>query len=198
MGEVQLPPGTCSGSRPSKGIGRWWAEPGGASAEPVKAAQDGASALTSAAMERPHFPLAMGLALLAFCLLTLSSDARAELRSRRTGERQTMSPNDPLVQKAAQAAVSSYNMGSNSLYYFRDTRILDAQCQLVAGLKCYLTMDLESTECRKTRVSGDHTDLTACPLAAGVQQEKLRCRFEVLQVPWKNTTQLLKHDCMQV
>lgn len=72
----------------------------------------------------------MGLALLAFCLLTLSSDARAELRSRRTGERQTMSPNDPLVQKAAQAAVSSYNMGSNSLYYFRDTRILDAQCQV--------------------------------------------------------------------
>ncbi|XP_005064074.1 cystatin-M [Mesocricetus auratus] len=149
-------------------------------------------------MERPHFPLAMGLALLAFCLLTLSPDARAELRSRRTGERQNLSPNDPRVQKAAQAAVSSYNMGSNSLYYFRDTKILNAEYQLVAGLKWYLTMDLESTECRKTRVSGDHMDLTTCPLAAGVQQEKLRCHFEVLEVPWENTTQLLKHNCMQV
>ncbi|XP_049993702.1 cystatin-M [Alexandromys fortis] len=149
-------------------------------------------------MERPHFPLAMGLALLALCLLTLSPDARAELRSRRIGERQNLSPNDPRVQRAAQVAVSTYNMGSNSLYYFRDTKIVDAAYQLVAGLKYYLTMDLESTECRKTRVSGDHMDLTTCPLAAGVQQEKLRCNFELLEVPWKNTTQLLKHDCKVV
>ncbi|XP_041517982.1 cystatin-M [Microtus oregoni] len=149
-------------------------------------------------MERPHFQLAMGLALLALCLLTLSPDARAELRSRRIGERQNLSPNDPRVQRAAQVAVSTYNMGSNSLYYFRDTKIVDAAYQLVAGLKYYLTMDLESTECRKTRVSGDHMDLTTCPLAAGVQQEKLRCNFELLEVPWKNTTQLLKHDCKVV
>ncbi|EDL33113.1 cystatin-M precursor [Mus musculus] len=149
-------------------------------------------------MERPHFPLAMGLGLLAFCLLTLSPDARAELRSRRTGERQNLSPTDPRVQKAAQAAVASYNMGSDSLYYFRDTKVIDAKYQLVAGIKYYLTLDIESTECRKTRVSGEHMDLTTCPLAAGGQQEKLRCNFELLEVPWKNTTQLLKHDCVQV
>ncbi|KAM7329734.1 hypothetical protein ACRRTK_011347 [Alexandromys fortis] len=107
-------------------------------------------------MERPHFPLAMGLALLALCLLTLSPDARAELRSRRIGERQNLSPNDPRVQRAAQVAVSTYNMGSNSLYYFRDTKIVDAAYQ------------------------------------------KLRCNFELLEVPWKNTTQLLKHDCKVV
>lgn len=81
-------------------------------------------------MERPHFPLAMGLGLLAFCLLTLSPDARAELRSRRTGERQNLSLNDPRVQKAAQAAVASYNMGSDSLYYFRDTKVIDAKYQV--------------------------------------------------------------------
>ncbi|OBS68691.1 hypothetical protein A6R68_02763 [Neotoma lepida] len=160
--------------------------------------QDGAPVLTSAAMERPHFPLAMGLALLAFCLLTLSPDARAELRGRRTGERQYLSPNDPRAQRAAQAAVSSYNMGSNSLYYFRDTKIVGAEYQMVAGLKYYLTLVLESTQCRKTRVSGDHMDLTTCPLAAGAQQEKLHCDFELLDVPWKNMTQLLKHDCKQV
>ncbi|XP_052029413.1 cystatin-M [Apodemus sylvaticus] len=149
-------------------------------------------------MARPHFPLAMGLGLLAFCLLTLSPDARAELRSRRTGERQKLSPNDPRVQKAAQAAVASYNMGSDSLYYFKDTKVINASCQLVAGMKFYLTMDIESTQCAKTRVSGDHMDFTTCPLAAGEQQEKLRCNFEVLEVPWENTTQLLKHDCMRV
>ncbi|XP_010634229.1 cystatin-M-like [Fukomys damarensis] len=69
--------------------------------------------------------------------------------------------------------------------------------QLVAGVKYYLTMDLESTACRKTRVSGDHMDLTTCPLATGVEQEKLRCDFEILEVPWKNSTELLKHKCMQ-
>ncbi|EHB13775.1 Cystatin-M [Heterocephalus glaber] len=69
--------------------------------------------------------------------------------------------------------------------------------QLVAGVKYYLTMDLESTACRKTRVSGDHLDLTTCPLATGVEQEKLRCDFEILEVPWKNSTELLKHKCMQ-
>lgn len=84
----------------------------------------------SAAMERPHFPLAMGLGLLAFCLLTLSPDARAELRSRRTGERQNLSPDDPRVLRAAQAAVASYNMDSNSLYYFRDTKVIDAKYQV--------------------------------------------------------------------
>lgn len=43
--------------------------------------------------------------------------------------------------------------------------------QLVAGIKYYLTVEMESTACRKTRVSGDHVDLTTCPLATGVQQE---------------------------
>ncbi|XP_055466562.1 cystatin-M [Psammomys obesus] len=152
----------------------------------------------SVAMERVSFPLALGLGLLAFCLLTLSPDVRAELRSRRTGERQYLSPDDPRVQKAAQAAVASYNMDSNSLYYFRDTKVIDAKYQLVAGLKYYLLVEMQSTECRKTRVSGDHMDLTACPLAVGGQEEKLRCNFELLQIPWRNTTQLLKHDCVRM
>jgi cystatin-M len=81
-------------------------------------------------MARPHLPLAMGLALLALCLLTLSPDARAEFRGRRTGERKDLSPNDPQVQKAAQMAVANYNMGSNSLYYYRDTHIVKAQSQV--------------------------------------------------------------------
>ncbi|XP_020020337.1 cystatin-M [Castor canadensis] len=153
-------------------------------------------------MARPHLPLAMGLALLALCLLTLSPDARAEFRGRRTGERKDLSPNDPQVQKAAQMAVANYNMGSNSLYYYRDTHIVKAQSQMVAGVKYYLTVDMESTACRKTRVSGDGSgdgvDLTTCPLATGVQQEKLRCDFEILEIPWKNSSQLLKHDCVQL
>ncbi|KAM5246947.1 cystatin-M [Ctenodactylus gundi] len=150
-------------------------------------------------MARPHLPLAMGLSLLAICLLALSPDTRAEpLRDRRTGERQNLSTSDPQVQRAAQTAVATYNMGSNSLYYYRDTSVLKAERQLVAGIKYYLTMELESTACRKTKLSGDHMDLTTCPLATGVEQEKLRCDFEILEVPWKNSTELIKNDCVQL
>ncbi|MBV99917.1 Cystatin-M, partial [Eschrichtius robustus] len=68
--------------------------------------------------------------------------------------------------------------------------------QLVAGIKYYLTVEMGSTACRKNAVAGDHIDLTTCPLAGGVQQEKLRCDFEILMVPWQNSSQLLKHDCV--
>ncbi|EHB13776.1 Cystatin-M [Heterocephalus glaber] len=148
-------------------------------------------------MARLPLSLAMGLALLAICLLALSPDVRAQPRDRRTGERKNLSTNDPQVQRMAQTAVTTFNSGRNSVYYFRDTNIIKAERQLVAGVKYYLTMDLESTACRKTRVSGDHLDLTTCPLATGVEQEKLRCDFEILEVPWKNSTELLKHKCMQ-
>lgn len=132
MGEVQSPPGTGKPVQACKGNEQ---AVGGAGRGPEGCkSRAGWSSDTedteSAAMARHHFPLAMGLGLLAFCLLTLSPDARAELRSRRTGERQKLSPNDPRVQKAAQAAVASYNMGSDSLYYFKDTKVINASCQV--------------------------------------------------------------------
>lgn len=84
-------------------------------------------------MVRPNLPLALGLALLAVCLLALPRDAGARPRERMIGGRQDLSTSDPQVLKAAQAAVASYNMGSNSLYYFRDTHILKAQSQVRLG-----------------------------------------------------------------
>lgn len=84
-------------------------------------------------MARTKLPLALGLALLAVCLLALPRDARARPAERLVGGRQDLSTSDPQVLKAAQAAVASYNMGSNSLYYFRDTHILKAQSQVRPG-----------------------------------------------------------------
>ncbi|XP_036909150.1 cystatin-M [Sturnira hondurensis] len=149
-------------------------------------------------MAHPNVRQTLGLALLAFCLLALPHDTRARRREDFVGGRRDLEPNDPQVQKAAQAAVASYNMGSNSLYYFRDTRILKAQSQLVAGIKYYLTVEMGSTACQKGAVMGDSMDLTTCPLAAGAQEEKLRCDFEILVVPWENTSKLLKHHCVPV
>ncbi|KAM9219757.1 cystatin-M [Dugong dugon] len=141
--------------------------------------------------------VALGLALAALCLLALPRDARARPGELRTGELRELSPDDPQVQRVTQAAVATYNMGSDTVYYFRDTHILKAQSQLVAGIKYYLTVEMGSTACRKTAVTGDRSvDLTVCSLATGAQQEKLRCDFEMLVVPWQNSSQLLKHDCV--
>lgn len=84
-------------------------------------------------MAPPSLPRALGLGLLALCLLTLLCGTRARPGERLIGGRTNLSPSDPQVQKAAQAAVASYNMGSNSLYYFRDTNILKAQSQVRPG-----------------------------------------------------------------
>lgn len=86
-------------------------------------------------MATPSLPRALGLGLLALCLLAFLHNACARPRSGEglIGGRRDLSPSDPQVQKAAQAAVASYNMGSNSLYYFRDTNILKAQSQVRPG-----------------------------------------------------------------
>ncbi|XP_030891358.1 cystatin-M [Leptonychotes weddellii] len=70
--------------------------------------------------------------------------------------------------------------------------------QLVAGIKYYLTVEMGSTACRKNVATGDRVDITTCPLATGVQEEKLRCDFEILVVPWENSSQLLKHNCVTI
>lgn len=88
---------------------------------------------TPTTMARPSLLLPMALALLAFCLLALPRDARARPGDRKVGELQELSPSDPQVQKAAQAAVANYNMGSNSDYYFRDITILRAHSQVRPG-----------------------------------------------------------------
>lgn len=33
---------------------------------------------------------------------------------------------------------------------------------------------------------------------AWLSPQKLRCDFEILEVPWKNSSQLLKHNCVQL
>ncbi|KAK2499378.1 hypothetical protein MC885_010939 [Smutsia gigantea] len=115
-----------------------------------------------------NLPLALGLALLTLCLLVLPQDAWAR---HKLGGFQNLSPSDPQVERVV---------------------------QLSAGFKYYLTVEMESTICQKNKVDGNTTDVTHCPLAAGIQQEKLHCNFVVLVVPWKNISYLQKHNCVRM
>ncbi|XP_053416726.1 cystatin-M [Nycticebus coucang] len=161
--------------------------------EPVKAAQ--AQGLALLAMARPRLLLVLCLSLVTLCLLELPCNFMVQ-GDRQVGERVDMSPSDPQVQKVTQMAVATYNRGSNSAYYFRDTDIIKAQRQLVAGIQYFLTVLMGSTSCRKNTVTEDR--IATCPLAVDAQQEKLRCDFVILVVPWKNSSELLKSKCSQM
>ena len=126
-------PPRLGGSLPACGGGRRAAGGAGRGRGAHKSGAGRGPTPTPTTMARPSTLLPMALALLAFCLLALPRDARARPGDRKVGELQELSPNDPQVQKAAQAAVANYNMGSNSDYYYRDITILRAHSQVRPG-----------------------------------------------------------------
>ncbi|XP_036621547.1 cystatin-M [Trichosurus vulpecula] len=125
-----------------------------------------------------------------------SPDARPPQPGNMLGARTPMSTTHPEVKKAAQYAVETFNRGHNSIYYFRDSKIIKAEKQLVSGIKYYLTMEMGSTECRKDSVALEAGSLAGCPFST--EGEKLQCQFEVLVVPWTNETSVQKFSCSAI
>nr|P08935.1 RecName: Full=Cystatin [Bitis arietans] len=100
---------------------------------------------------------------------------------------------DPDVQEAAAFAVEKYNAGSKNDYYFKERRVVEAQSQVVSGVKYYLMMELLKTTCKKTvgRPKG-YQEIQNCNLPPENQQEEITCRFEVWSRPWLPSTSLTK------
>ncbi|XP_074083735.1 cystatin-M [Macrotis lagotis] len=112
------------------------------------------------------------------------------------GARTQLSPSHPEVKKVAQFAVESFNKDSNNMYYFRDTKILKAERQLVSGVKYFLTMEMGSTECRKGMTLLEGENLAGCPFST--EEEKIKCDFEILVVPWKKQNTLQQISCVPI
>ncbi|XP_078261858.1 cystatin-like [Rhinoraja longicauda] len=70
-------------------------------------------------------------------------------RDKVPGIPRNISVDDPGVQSGALAAVYRYNNASNDIYLFKVQRILNAQVQIVSGLKYLLHFDIGRTVCRK-------------------------------------------------
>ncbi|XP_051819905.1 cystatin-M [Antechinus flavipes] len=144
----------------------------------------------------------MLVALLVLCVASLSLPAAhgdqgggSEPRpGNLLGARIPVSTSSPELKEYTQLAVQTFNTGSNSIYYFRDTKVLKAEKQLVSGIKYFLTMLFGSTQCRKGADTGEGVNLTQCPFSA--EQENFQCDFEILQVPWKNQTTVQKFSCL--
>ncbi|KAF7238404.1 Cystatin [Varanus komodoensis] len=103
---------------------------------------------------------------------------------------------DPDVRKAAAFAVEAYNRASNSLFYYKVLRILDAKSQVVAGVKYYLTVELVSTQCEKKGGSVlNQAEVDLCAVAPTNEQQKRTCEFQVVSRPWENVLELEKMSC---
>ncbi|XP_032660271.1 cystatin-POGU1 [Chelonoidis abingdonii] len=134
-----------------------------------------------------------GVSLAALCLLLLAGPG---LRGERlVGGLQEVPISDPGVQAAVRFAVEAYNQASNSLHYCRAEQVLRARSQVVAGMKYYLTVQLVTTQCRKSGAGLGNRDISTCPLPPASEQRKLICEFQVWSRPWLNQTQLLSQNC---
>ncbi|XP_068922191.1 cystatin-M [Petaurus breviceps papuanus] len=149
----------------------------------------------------------MLLSLLVLCVTSLtlplahgdeggSPDSKPPQPANMLGSRTPMSTSDPEVKKVTQFAVETFNKGHNSVYYFRDSKIMKAERQLVSGVKYFLTVEMGSTECRKDLDTLDGARMAGCPFST--EEEKLQCHFEVLVVPWTNHSSVQQMSCTPV
>ncbi|XP_006039319.1 cystatin-like [Alligator sinensis] len=96
------------------------------------------------------------------------------------------------VQEAARVAVGAFNRDSDSPYIFQAEKVISAQSQVVSGIKYYLTVELEKTQCLKG--AGGHSQKCALPPTS--QQQKLVCEFQVWSRPWLHDTRVLSQSCV--
>ncbi|KPP66362.1 cystatin-M-like, partial [Scleropages formosus] len=97
------------------------------------------------------------------------------------------SPDDPQVTQAARIAVNLYNRQSDDMYMYSVVKVISAESQVVAGVIYYL--DVETVRCMKRQ----SPHMESCPQSD--KTETFVCHFELLEVPWENSNQLLKVQC---
>uniref|UniRef100_T1DNC4 Cystatin-like protein n=1 Tax=Crotalus horridus TaxID=35024 RepID=T1DNC4_CROHD len=124
-------------------------------------------------------------------LLLLSCICKEALGTRLLGGRENASPEEPGVAKALQFAMNEYNRGSNDMYSSRVSEVVEAQKQIVSGIKYYFTVKIGRTVCRKGA-----TDLENCAFHnAPKLAQTMTCTFEVYNIPWRNFISLEKSSC---
>uniref|UniRef100_A0A4W5QAJ6 Cystatin domain-containing protein n=1 Tax=Hucho hucho TaxID=62062 RepID=A0A4W5QAJ6_9TELE len=88
---------------------------------------------------------------------------------------------------ALQFAVVEYNKRTNDLYVRQVAEVVNAQQQVVAGMKYIFTVQMARTSCRK----GDVENCAVPKNPAALYQ----CTFEVWSRSWLKEIQLIKTDC---
>ncbi|XP_061643437.1 cathepsin F [Phyllopteryx taeniolatus] len=97
---------------------------------------------------------------------------------------------DPGLKKALRFAEERYNSGSNAMHLRKVSRLISATKQLVKGIRYTITVEMSNTQCKKS------TMLRTCDFYPELQQLKPEvCVFEIWDIPWQATSNLLKQKC---
>uniref|UniRef100_A0A8C9RBG3 Cystatin domain-containing protein n=1 Tax=Scleropages formosus TaxID=113540 RepID=A0A8C9RBG3_SCLFO len=132
---------------------------------------------------------------LAVCLL--SGIAAGE---QLVGGLQVDSPDDPQVTQAARIAVNLYNRQSDDMYMYSTFTLLFPLRQVVAGVIYYLDVEtVDKTEVINVALIRHQCgckNTNECFTFLGIlSPQTFVCHFELLEVPWENSNQLLKVQC---
>ncbi|KAL4640789.1 cystatin-like [Arapaima gigas] len=98
--------------------------------------------------------------------------------------------NDPGLKSALQLAVAEHNKRSGGEFYSKVSRVIQAQKQIVAGIKYIFSVKMAYTVCRKTAVK------KRCAINRNKKLAKpFICDFEVWSQPWLNKSSVVKSSC---
>ncbi|XP_029554982.1 cystatin [Salmo trutta] len=100
--------------------------------------------------------------------------------------------NDQGTRDALQFAVVEHNKNSNDIFVRQVAKVVNAQKQLVSGMKYIFTVQMARTPCRKGGVE------KVCPVHKDKQMAApYKCTFEVWSRPWLSDIQMVKNQCKQ-
>ncbi|KAG7518299.1 cathepsin L-like [Solea senegalensis] len=100
---------------------------------------------------------------------------------------------DQGLKKALEFAEDRYNRGSNAMHLRKVSRFISATKQLVKGIRYTITVEVSNTQCKKSSM------LKTCDFYRESQKLKTElCVFEVWDIPWQDTSTLLKQKCQPI
>uniref|UniRef100_A0A8C6SDR1 Cystatin C (amyloid angiopathy and cerebral hemorrhage) n=1 Tax=Neogobius melanostomus TaxID=47308 RepID=A0A8C6SDR1_9GOBI len=94
---------------------------------------------------------------------------------------------DENAKDALTYAIQRHNTNTTDNYLSDVSQVLNAQSQVVAGMKYFITVQMVRTDCRKNRAD-EGCGPTDPP-------KNYQCTFVVWSRPWLNDIQLLKETC---
>nr|B1P1J3.1 RecName: Full=Cystatin-1; AltName: Full=Cystatin JZTX-75; Flags: Precursor [Chilobrachys guangxiensis]ABY71743.1 cystatin-like peptide [Chilobrachys guangxiensis] len=113
--------------------------------------------------------------------------------STKTGGWRDKDVDDEDIRKFATLAASENSKMSNSLYFEKLVKVIEAKSQVVSGVKYNITFEIAPTECKKNGKGYDK--LSECPLLESAPHQT--CTAIIWTRSWLNDTQILKLKCKE-
>ncbi|KAM9477731.1 cystatin-like [Clarias gariepinus] len=97
---------------------------------------------------------------------------------------------DPKIKQAVLFAIAAYNAKSESIYTSKVLKVINAQSQVVSGIKYTFTVKIATTSCKKMHAKRKcyvHSD----PAIANPH----KCKLAVWSQPWLKRMELVANTC---